>query len=454
MHSRLLRIAFAISFAGFIELHSAANAQEKMTLAQAYEELQSETLSEVQRKQLLQFFGTQFKSQDLSSPKHQHIMQVDGFKGGYVGWAIRAPNRNQVLVVSDREDAWQLTRLDSDLWVGVERFRNFDTIKYYYRIDSQNLPAEEGHSFQFEAYPWMPESMPQDNVPHGELISMPAIESQKYFVGTTRDWWVYVPANYTNERAESTKLMVFNDGEGFVKGEGNAVNVLDNLIAAKRIPSMIAVFVNPGKFIETKGDSTKNPKANSNRGNEYDSCTPRYANFLDEEILAIVREKYPYSEDPWDHAILGSSSGGSCAFTASWYRNDLFRRVVTFVGSFCDFRPLKSYPLAGTDTMLSGDQFGQWKTAHDYPALIRKTQPPKPMKVLLQDGTNDLDNQLGNWFLNNQRMAAALKYSNYDYRFVAGQGMHSKKHGMSILPEIMIWLWTDASPKQSLEASR
>ena len=117
--------------------------------------------------------------------------------------------------------------------------------------------------------------------------------------------------------------------------------------------------------------------------------------------------------------------------------------MISFVGSFCDFRPLEAYPVYGSERSNEKDVFGRWKTAHDYPALIRKTDPRRQMKVFLQDGKNDLDNRLGNWFSNNERMASALAYAGYEYRFVAGKGMHSKRHGMAILPEILVWIWQE-----------
>jgi enterochelin esterase family protein len=40
-------------------------------------------------------------------------------------------------------------------------------------------------------------------------------------------------------------------------------------------------------------------------------------------------------------------------------------------------------------------------------------------------------------------MAAALKFAGYDYKFEFGQGSHSGKHGASILPDTLRWLWRD-----------
>ncbi len=86
--------------------------------------------------------------------------------------------------------------------------------------------------------------------------------------------------------------------------------------------------------------------------------------------------------------------------------------------------------------------FTNIRGGHVYPALIRKTKAkPKPIRVFLQDGSGDLDNDYGNWPLANQQMAAALKFAGYDYRFEYGDGGHNGKHGGAILPESLRWLW-------------
>jgi enterochelin esterase family protein len=87
--------------------------------------------------------------------------------------------------------------------------------------------------------------------------------------------------------------------------------------------------------------------------------------------------------------------------------------------------------------------FTNIRGGHVYPALIRKTKPAKPIRVFLQDGANDLDNEHGNWPLANQEMAAALKFARYDYRFEFGTEGHNGKHGGAILPDSLRWLWRD-----------
>ena len=123
--------------------------------------------------------------------------------------------------------------------------------------------------------------------------------------------------------------------------------------------------------------------------------------------------------DAASHAICGISSGGACAFTAAWEMPDLFSKVLSHVGSYTNIRG-----------------------AHNYWILIRQN-PPKPIRVYLQDGSNDIDDVHGSWPLANQEMAAALKFRGYDYRLDMGRGFHSLAHGGATLPSALRWLWRD-----------
>ena len=259
-----------------------------------------------------------------------------------------------------------------------------------------------------------PDSQRQEGVPQGTMETN--LWHSKIFAGTIRDFYVYVPIQYTSDKPAC--LMVFQDGHAYSNptGEFRAPIVFDNLIHKGEMPVTIGIFINPGH----RGDQlpTNRFRAN-NRSFEYDTLTNQYARFLLEEILPEVEKKYKLRQEPEARAICGMSSGGICAFTVAWERPDQFRKVVSHIGSFTNIRG-----------------------GHNYEALIRKTER-KPIRVFLQDGTADLDNQFGNWPLANQQMAAALKYKNYDYNFVMGDGAHNGKHGGAILPETLRWLWKD-----------
>jgi enterochelin esterase-like enzyme len=253
-----------------------------------------------------------------------------------------------------------------------------------------------------------PESMEYPDVPKGQVTKHPW-ESQ-IFPNTVRDYWVYVPAQYKPETPAC--VMVFQDGQGYLnpKGQFRVPTVFDNLIHKKQMPVTIGIFINPG---------TLKPRG-SNRSFEYDTLSDQYSRFLEREILPEVGKEFNLRQDAEGRAICGISSGGICAFTVAWERPDLFSKVLSHVGSFTNIR--------------HGDT---------YPGIIRKTNPPKKIRVFLQDGSADLDNDNGNWPLGNQQMAAALKFKKYDYEFVFGDGAHNGKHGGAILPDSLRWLWRD-----------
>lgn len=271
---------------------------------------------------------------------------------------------------------------------------------------------------QEPVFEYGPDSVRQEGVPRGEVTKHSW--TSQIFEGTRRDYFVYVPKQYDNEKPAA--LMVFQDGHTYVKEDGDfrVPVVFDNLIHKGQMPVTIAILINPGDKGEKDPDS---PWRANNRSFEYDSLSDQYARFLLEEILPEVGKTYRLSDDPKQHAICGISSGGICAFTVAWQRPDAFSKVLSHVGSFTNIRG-----------------------GHVYPALIRKTEP-KPIRVFLQGGEKDLDNEHGNWWLANQEMAAALKFAKYDYQFVGGAGGHNGKHGGAILPESLRWLWREEPAK-------
>lgn len=286
-----------------------------------------------------------------------------------------------------------------------------------------------------DAYSLGPDSMPQSGVPKGKVEQL-KFTTSKVFPGTERDWWIYVPAQY--DASKPACVMFFCDGGGMQsdKGQYRVPIVFDNLIAKKEMPVTIGVFINPGTIPGAEPSS----KPRSNRSFEYDTVHDLYARFLLEEIVPDLQKRYRLTDNPAGWATCGNSSGGICAFTTAWERPDKFGKVVSHIGSFTNIRG-----------------------GYVYPALIRKTKPEnaknyyqgddqlrlveqrRKIRVFLQDGSNDLDNLHGNWPLANQDMAAALKYAGWDYQFVFGDGGHNGKHGGSIFPDTIRWLWRDYS---------
>lgn len=278
---------------------------------------------------------------------------------------------------------------------------------------------------------------PQEGVPKGELKGPIEFHSE-IFADTVRRYWVFVPAQYEPDSPAS--VLVFQDGQRATNPEGSfrIQQVMENLIAQGDMPVTIGIFITPGNRSEQYPDDLgmSNP---DNRRQEYDALNDRYARFLIEEMLPEVAEDYNLTDDPDERAIGGSSSGAIAAFTVAWERPDYFRKVYSGIGSYVSigFKPDAS------PVQLGGDA---------YPALIRR-EPIRPLRIFIQDGTNDLDNEWGNWFLANQQMVSALGYANhhadqsgsdgprYEVTHVWTDGEHNDDHPGALLPEGLRWLW-------------
>lgn len=286
------------------------------------------------------------------------------------------------------------------------------------------LPAQPTGNDDF--YQLGPDSLRQEGVPHGEVQGPFTLPSQ-VFEGTQHTYWVYVPAQYNAEQACS--LMIFNDGHAFLSEQGSAraTNVIDNLLHRREIPTMIAVFINPGRRPDQPEPTAREwGDRTTNRPEEYNSLDDRYARVIVDELLPELKERFNISDRPEDRGIGGCSSGAIAAFTVAWHRPDQFSKVLSTVGSFTNIRG-----------------------GHKYPDIIRESQP-KPIRVFFQDGRNDNRGQrrgtydeTWDWFLQNVRMVEAMTEKGYDVNYAWSIGKHGLKSGGVILPEMMRWLWRD-----------
>ncbi len=241
------------------------------------------------------------------------------------------------------------------------------------------------------------------------------LEQSTIYPGTVHTFQVYVPEQYDGKRPAA--LYVGLDGVLC-----NAPQVMDSLIAARQMPCTIGVFLQPGVI---KGDD--GTVLRYNRCYEFDSTTGDFALFLETEVLPAVEQMTTsngkpirLSRRPWDRMIFGLSSGGIAAFNAAWHRPDLFGKVFTGVGTFVAMRG-----------------------GNDLQALVRKTEP-LPLRVFIQDGSNDVWNPLfGHWYEGNQLMASALKFAGYDVDCDWSDGGHNVKRSTEIFSRVMQWMWRD-----------
>jgi enterochelin esterase family protein len=356
-------------------------------------------------------------------------------------FAIEASSQPQLFI--DGASAPPMQKVSgSDLWYAVARIEPVGRLhSFYYLIQG----AKFGGRLDLPAFG--PLSYPQPGVPSGAL-SPKIIHTSKIYDGMKSEYWIYVPAEYDPHTPAA--LMVFQDGEWYLDRDGNnpALNVIDNLIAQKKIPVMVCVFINPGdiegspgtptfNFVKAYSDKRKRTLKDSMRSTLYDTVSDRYARFLREEVLAEVEAKYNIRKDAYSHAITGLSSGGICSFNAAWQMPDEFSRVISWIGSFTSIQ-WKEDP-----AIPDGGQ--------DYPEKVLR-ESHRNIRVWLQEGAEDMEQEkYGSWPLTNLRLANALKLKSYDFHLSFGKGTHNPAQGAAEFPEEMVWLWRGYDPAKTAQ---
>jgi len=235
----------------------------------------------------------------------------------------------------------------------------------------------------------------------------------------TRRVGVYVPQQYVP--GSVAPFIVGADGP-----DQMLFATLDNLIAQKRVPAMIAISIGNGS-----GDAQ-----GSQRGLEYDTMSGRYAQFVESEVLPLVEKQYHVrlTKDPNARATMGCSSGGSAAFAMAWYRNDLYHRVLTYSGTYVN----QQWPY-NPDT-----PGGAW----EFHRTLIPNNPTKEIRAWMH--VSDRDNfsesdGMHDWVLANQLMAKALAGKGYKYQFVFARnaGHCDRSVKQQTLAQALEWVWKD-----------
>ena len=236
----------------------------------------------------------------------------------------------------------------------------------------------------------------------------------------TRKVAVYVPMQYV--RGTVAPFIVGADGPDQL-----LFSALDNLIARKRVPPMIAISIGNGS-----GDAQ-----GSQRGLEYDTMSGRYAEFVEWEVLPLVEKQYgvKLTKDPDGRATMGCSSGGSAALIMAWYHPELYHRVLTYSGTYVNQQWPHNAETPG----------GAW----EFHQRLIPQSAAKPIRLWMQVGDRDLFNpnvmrdNMHDWVVANENMARVLADKGYHYQFVFSRntGHCDRATKMQTLPEALEWLW-------------
>jgi len=322
-------------------------------------------------------------------------------------------------------------------------------------LDSASQPVIKGDFVVGPDYSVQSELTDLGN-PKGKnfMFTMPLADS-KIFAGTDatldpakpvrseRKIFVYVPNAYQD--GDKAPIQVCFDGPSRFD---LVCNALDNLTISddpnRRLPAFIAIAVENG------GDDGKG----SQRGLEYDTMSDRHARFINDEVLPAVlanpeiKAVFPgiaFTTDPWGKSVMGCSSGGAAALTIGWFRPDLFRRLITYSGTFVDQQDDDApdeteYPL------------GAWEY-HSSMNLIGNSEQ-KPLRIFTHVSENDLRNKdpedtYHNWVMANERTAEQLAAKGYDYRYVFSRATNHCDQAVfnATLADTLVWMWQGYQPE-------
>jgi enterochelin esterase family protein len=348
-------------------------------------------------------------------------------------FTVRTHSKPQ-LVIDDGPELAMDSIPGTDLWYAAPMIEHLGTLhSFHYVIDGKPF----GGNVNVPAFGELSYRLP--GVKAGILSPKLTVTSKLYDEMTT-EYRVYVPDGY--DAKVPTATMIFLDGNLVLGRDGGSrtLEVLDNLIHLKRIPYMIAIFVNPGKIDISKSNPTSvSVKRFADRWGRTtddalrsvlcDTVSDRYPHFLADELLPAVGAQYNVRKDAYSHAIAGFSSGGNCSFNAAWQLPQEFSRVLSGIGSYTSIQWAESPDLE--------------EGAQDYPDKVLREEH-RNIRVWLQDGSDDLEQaRFGSWPLGNIRLANALKLRDYDFHFSFGTGGHGPEQVEAQLPEVLTWLWRD-----------
>jgi hypothetical protein len=237
---------------------------------------------------------------------------------------------------------------------------------------------------------------------------------------------VYIPRNYVP--GTEAPFIVGADGPDRL-----LFAALDALIAEHKLPPIVAISIANGG-----GDAQ-----GSERGLEYDTMSPRYAEFVEHEVLPLVesRAHIRLTNDPDGRATMGASSGGSCALIMAWFHPEWYHRVLTYSGTFVN----QQWP------WNPRSPHGAW----EFHERLIPHSPRKPLRMWLEVGDRDLLNpnrmrdNMHDWVLANENMARVLAAKKYHYQFVFARNAGHVDRGVreQTLPEALEYVWRGYKPR-------
>ncbi len=314
-------------------------------------------------------------------------------EGRHVVFAVDAPSREVVLggvVALDRPIPMRKLA-GTTVWVSVHEFGEGVKFTYHFLLDGQPSadpwnPRRDASDQSVAAMPkYRPprEAQPDASVPRGELRA-----AEPSFNGQKATW--YVPKQ---QGGEAAPLMIVHDGAGYIAAK--LPEILDSLIARRRIPPLVALFL----------------EARPNR--EYEDLSDAYPSWLRAGLAVAPPAGIRLRDDPSSRAVIGAASGGLAAFHATWTLPGVFGRV-----------------------LCQSANFAANRQASQYPEAVRSS-PPKPLRLSMTLGAHDPEAVRDA----NHLLWGALRQQRYSFAPIDDEGFYSFDTWQRQLPKALEELW-------------
>lgn len=330
----------------------------------------------------------------------------------------------------------KMTRLaDTDLWYRTDRIPNDSRFTYFFQVNrplrfpphAERLPPlSPPHADPLNPHKLsgperslveLPEAPPQPwnearpGVAKGSLkerqLQSDVLKDAEPHLESLRKFLVYTPPGY-DLLPDKPGLLVMFDGSPKIGPDMPVPVILDNLIAEKRIPPLVAVFI----------------YQTAERDREV-GCSEPFGRFVASELVPWVQKHYHVTNDPHRIIVCGASGGGLMA-------------------GFCGLRYSGTF---GNVLSLSGG-FGWWpgsleEKLDDEPGWLTRqfvNSPAVPVRFFLAAGKFENYFFPYNLLVENRRLRDVLLAKGHDVHYAEFSGRHDPVCWRGPFVDGLIWL--------------
>ena len=284
-------------------------------------------------------------------PLKEFVTSVEN--DGSITFRLYAPSAKAVSVVLGSRDPLALQRSDDGVWSARSEPLKPNLYEYYFNIDGfrsidtgTNAPKPQRQVNT--SLILVPGSiLDTRNVAHGDL-RLVTLHSKA--LNSERQMYVYTPPGYTDASKPLPVVYLyhgFGDTVASWVTQGRAPQILDNLLAEKKIEPMIVVI--PDTETDIPDAIAENFPGADRRKNFYPINADAADRELTQDLIPYMKKHYRVRDNADGRAVVGLSQGGYQALVSGLSHLGTFGWVATFSGVSTTTVPNKAVDAALND---------------------------------------------------------------------------------------------------------